>query len=73
MSSQRDASEVAAQSEEERDRKAEHIDLALEDRMQVPLHPFDRYYFTHNALPGIDRPRSTSACGFCITTCGPPC
>jgi len=39
--------------EEERDRKAEHIDLALEEGMQVPLHPFDRYYFAHNALPEL--------------------
>ncbi len=40
--------------EEERDRKAEHIRLALEDRMQVPLHPFDRLIFTHKALPEFD-------------------
>ena len=40
---------------EDRDRKAEHIHLALEERMQVPLHPFDRYYFQHNALPELDR------------------
>ena len=38
----------------DRDRKAEHIHLALEERMQVPLHPFDRYYFSHDALPEID-------------------
>jgi len=55
VSSGNDAYEAVASGQEERDRKAEHIDLALEERMQVPLHPFDRYTFTHNALPGIDR------------------
>lgn len=54
MTSVKDANE-AAMGQEPRDRKAEHIDLALEERMQVALHPFDRYYFTPNALPGIDR------------------
>ncbi len=38
----------------ERDRKAEHIHLALEERMQVPLHPFERYRFVHAALPELD-------------------
>ncbi len=38
----------------ERDRKAEHIDLALEDRMQLSAHFFDRYYFDHLALPEIN-------------------
>ncbi len=38
----------------ERDRKAEHIDLALDDRMQLSAHFFDRYYFDHLALPEID-------------------
>lgn len=36
------------------DRKAEHIRLALDDRMQVPVHPFDRYQFVHEALPELD-------------------
>jgi isopentenyl-diphosphate delta-isomerase len=36
------------------DRKAEHIRLALDDAMQVPLHPFDRYWFDHQALPELD-------------------
>ena len=38
----------------ERDRKAEHIELALDDRMQVPMHFFDRYRFDHEALPELD-------------------
>lgn len=38
----------------DRDRKAEHIDLALEERMQLSAHFFDRYYFDHQALPEID-------------------
>lgn len=38
----------------ERDRKAEHISLALEDRMQLSAHFFDRYVFDHLALPEID-------------------
>jgi isopentenyl-diphosphate delta-isomerase len=42
------------QVEAERDRKAEHIRLALDSRMQVPQHFFDRYRFAHEALPEID-------------------
>jgi isopentenyl-diphosphate delta-isomerase len=37
-----------------RDRKAEHIRLALEDRMQLASHPFERYRFEHEALPDLD-------------------
>ena len=37
-----------------RDRKAEHIRLALEDRMQFASHPFERYRFAHEALPDLD-------------------
>jgi len=54
VSPSRDAGDAAAPGQEERDRKAEHIHLALEERMQVPLRPFDRYFFPHNALPEID-------------------
>ena len=36
------------------DRKAEHIRLALDDSMQVALHPFDQYRFEHEALPELD-------------------
>jgi isopentenyl-diphosphate delta-isomerase len=49
-----EATESSVSSEDERDRKAEHIHLALEERMQVPLHPFDRYVFEHDALPDLE-------------------
>lgn len=39
---------------EERDRKAEHIELALDQRMQVRQHFFDRWRFVHEALPELD-------------------
>ncbi len=38
----------------ERDRKAEHIELAREERMQLGGHFFDEYRFEHDALPDID-------------------
>jgi isopentenyl-diphosphate Delta-isomerase len=38
----------------ERDRKAEHIRLALEQRMQLGANYFDAYRFDHAALPEID-------------------
>lgn len=38
-----------------RDRKAEHIELALEARMQLDHHYFDDWAFEHVALPEIDR------------------
>jgi len=37
-----------------RDRKAEHIELALDRRMQVESHHFDDYVFEHRALPELD-------------------
>ena len=37
-----------------RDRKAEHIRLALQESMQLGAHFFDRYGFEHCALPEID-------------------
>ena len=37
-----------------RDRKAEHIELALDDRMQLRSYFFDQYVFEHCALPEID-------------------
>ena len=40
---------------EERDRKLEHIELALDRRMQLGGRFFDRYAFVHEALPEIDR------------------
>ncbi|HEV8578876.1 MAG TPA: type 2 isopentenyl-diphosphate Delta-isomerase [Thermoanaerobaculia bacterium] len=39
---------------EARDRKAEHIRLALDERMQLGSSPFDEYRFEHQALPEID-------------------
>lgn len=39
----------------ERDRKAEHIALSLDDRMQLESRYFDAYRFEHKALPEIDR------------------
>ncbi len=41
-------------SNDERDRKAEHIQLSLDDRMQLHGHFFDAYYFEHEALPELD-------------------
>jgi len=38
----------------ERDRKAEHIQLALEPRMQLTGNFFEQYHFEHCALPEID-------------------
>jgi isopentenyl-diphosphate delta-isomerase len=38
----------------ERDRKAEHIALALEERMQLRANFFAQYFFEHQALPEID-------------------
>lgn len=38
---------------QERDRKAEHIRLALDEGMQVPQYWFDLYYFPNQALPEI--------------------
>lgn len=38
----------------DRDRKAEHIRLALEDRMQFVSRAFDRWVFDHDALPDLD-------------------
>ncbi|HEY4575419.1 MAG TPA: type 2 isopentenyl-diphosphate Delta-isomerase [Thermoanaerobaculia bacterium] len=46
---------LAAGPPEERDRKAEHIRLALDPRMQLGGHSyFDDYRFAHEALPEID-------------------
>ena len=38
----------------ERDRKAEHLRLALEQRMQLESRFFDDWYFEHCALPELD-------------------
>jgi isopentenyl-diphosphate delta-isomerase len=44
----------AALDSPERDRKAEHIDLALQDRMQVHGSSFEEYAFQHEALPELE-------------------
>lgn len=46
--------EQAAPALDLRDRKAEHIRLALEPRMQLGTSWFDDYHFDHAALPEID-------------------
>ena len=38
----------------ERDRKAEHIDLALDARIQLETNFFERFAFEHQALPELD-------------------
>jgi len=43
-----------ARTGETRDRKAEHIRLALDKRMQLDRNFFEEYVFEHNALPEID-------------------
>ncbi len=45
---------LVAAAEGERDRKAEHIRLALDQRMQVERSYFDEYRFEHRALPELD-------------------
>lgn len=45
---------LLAVAEGERDRKAEHLRLALDRRMQVERSYFDDYRFEHRALPEID-------------------
>jgi isopentenyl-diphosphate delta-isomerase len=45
---------AAAAGAPERDRKLEHIQLALEERMQLGVSFFDGYRFDNNALPEID-------------------
>ncbi len=47
-----------------RDRKAEHIDLALQDRMQVHGSYFEEYVFEHEALPEIDLDEVNLEVGF---------
>jgi isopentenyl-diphosphate Delta-isomerase len=48
----------------DRDRKAEHIRLALDDRMQLRSHPFERYTFGHEALPDLDFDAIDLSCTF---------
>ena len=55
---------LLAAAEGERDRKAEHIRLALDRRMQVERSYFDDYRFEHRALPEIDFGDVRVGCGF---------
>ncbi len=48
----------------ERDRKLEHIQLALERRMQHESRFFDRYAFVHEALPDADLAEIDTAMSF---------
>ena len=48
----------------ERDRKAEHIRLALESRMQFRRNFFDDYFFEHRALPEIRFEDIDTSCTF---------
>jgi len=41
-------------SHEDRDRKAEHIQLALQEEMQLERNFFEDYFFEQRALPEID-------------------
>jgi len=54
MSPTAPATATAVQAALGRDRKAEHIRLALEERMQLGVNYFDDYHFEHAALPEID-------------------
>ena len=58
------ASPPLAVAEAERDRKLEHIELALERRMQLEHRFFDRWAFEHQALPEIDLAEVDTATGF---------
>jgi isopentenyl-diphosphate delta-isomerase len=44
----------ASEDHQLRDRKAEHIRLALDRRMQLEAHFFEQYHFEHEGLPEID-------------------
>lgn len=54
MSPTAPAAATAVEASLGRDRKAEHIRLALEQRMQLGVNYFDEYHFEHAALPEID-------------------
>lgn len=48
----------------ERDRKAEHIELASEKRMQAERSAFDDFSFEHDALPELDFEAIDTGCTF---------
>lgn len=54
--------QAAAADGDERDRKLEHIELALGSRSQLDLRYFDRYVFAHEALPELDMAEIDLSC-----------
>lgn len=56
------AVKAAAADSDARDRKLEHIELALDRRSQLDLRYFDRYVFEHEALPEIDMAEIDLSC-----------
>ena len=64
MTSSTSTASVSPTPSSTRDRKAEHIELALEKRMQLERSAFDRYSFDHCALPEIDLSEIDTSCEF---------
>lgn len=56
------AAQAAAADSDARDRKLEHIELALDRRSQLDLRFFDRYAFEHEALPELDMAEIDLSC-----------
>lgn len=56
----------------ERDRKAEHLQLALKEQMQARQRFFQDYYFEHRALPEIDLAEVDTTTEFLGTTIEAP-
>ncbi len=54
--------QAAAADSDDRDRKLEHIELALDRRSQLDLRFFDRYVFEHEALPELDMAEIDLSC-----------
>jgi len=54
--------QAAAADGDDRDRKLEHIELALDRRSQLDLRFFDRHVFEHEALPEIDMAEIDLSC-----------
>ena len=55
---------AASEPEAPSDRKAEHISLALDPRMQPQKNYFDDYRFEHQALPELDYDAVDLSCSF---------
>ena len=56
-----------------RDRKAEHIELAADERMQLAGSCFDAYAFEHQALPEVDFERIDTSATFLGRRLTTPC